>query len=115
MWRHEASQRLPELQGKITSTLVENPADLWMELRLVFDRLCHEEPPPVDLLSRIWDYAKWSADHKSDEVQFAVTAFFFEQIEDTRLYRTVLPTFMSVKEYRQFCGLDAPQAGKERR
>jgi hypothetical protein len=113
LWRSEASKRLPELQGEITSTMIENPADLWMELRLAFDRLCHEEPPPVELLSRIWDYAKWSMDHKSDDVQFAVTAFFFTKIKDTRLYRIVLPTFMSVKEYEQVCGLHAPQTRKE--
>ena len=115
LWRHEASKRLPELQAKITSTLVENPADLWMELHFNFDSLCHEEPPRVELLSRIWDYAKWSMEHKSEEVQLAVMAFFFEPIKDTRLYRTVLPLFMSRNEYETVCGLRAPSNEKTRR
>ena len=112
-WRQEASKRLPELQSSIASTLVENPADLWMQLRNDFDHLCHKEPPPIELLSRIWDYAKWSMEHKSEVVQYAVINCFLDSIEDTRLYRTVLPTFMSDKEYRQVCGLDAPQLKRQ--
>lgn len=115
LWRKEASDRLPELQRSITSTLVENPSDLWMQLRCDFDRLCHKEPPPIELLSRIWEYARWSAEHGSDEVKFAVTSYFFEHIKDTRLYRTLLPQFMSRDEYETVCGLRAPARAREKR
>jgi len=115
LWRKEASNRLPELQGRITSTLVKNAADLWIHLSCDFDRLCHKEPPPVELLSCIWDYAKWSAEHENDDVQFAVVTFFFGHIKDTRLYRTVLPQFMSRDEYETVCGLRAPTETGEKR
>ena len=80
-----------------------------MRLRDEFDRLCHQEPPPTDLLLRIWQYAKWSVDHKDETVQWAAINHFFEHIEDTRRYREVLPTFMSRQEYEQFTGLHAPK------
>ena len=86
-----------------------------MQVRSDFDRLCHQDSPPIDLLSRIWQYARWSAEHGSEDVQFAVSSFFFEHIEDTRLYRTVLPQFMSRDEYETVCGLRAPTKTKEKR
>jgi len=115
LWRQEASNRLPELQASIASALVDSPSDLWMQLRCDFDRLCHEEPPPIELLSRIWQYARWCAEHESEDVQFAAISHFFEHIEDTRLYRTVLPQFMSRDEYETVCGLRAPTKTKDKR
>lgn len=56
-WRREASQRLPELQGIVVRSYIHSPTELWIELTGEFDRLCRLEPPPVDLLARIWDYA----------------------------------------------------------
>jgi hypothetical protein len=103
-WRHEASHRLPELQSIIASPSLHTPAELWIELRSGFDRLCREEPAQTDLLSRIWQYAKWSAAQKDEVVQWAAISHFFERIEDTRRYREVLPTFMSNQEYEQFTG-----------
>jgi len=108
LWREEASTRLPELQAIVASLDVKTPSDLWMKLCFEFDRLCHEQPPPIELLSRIWQYARWSADHESEDVQFAAITFFFEGITDTRLYRTILPRFMSRNEYETVCGLRAP-------
>lgn len=113
LWRKEASKRLPELQSSISSTLVVSPSDLWMQLRSDFDRLCRQDPPPIELLTRIWQYAKWSAEHESEDVQFAVISFFFEHIEDTRLYRAVLPQFLSRDEYETVCGLRAPSKMKD--
>lgn len=109
LWRREASKRLPELQAKISSPLIYNASDLWIELHLEFDRLCREEPAPTALLARIWEYAKWSSNHENREVQMAVMNHFFEHIEDTRVYRTVLPTFMTREEYEQSCGLRVPK------
>jgi hypothetical protein len=108
LWRKEASNRLPELQQTIAAASIKTPTDLWMELRINFDRLCREEPPPIELLSRIWQYARWSLEHPAKDVQFAVISHFFEAIEDTRLYRTVLPKFMSRKEYETVSGLRSP-------
>lgn len=115
LWRKEASNRLPELQQSITSTLVESPSDLWMQLNCDFDRLCHKEPAPIELLSRIWQYARWCAEHESEDVQFAVISYFFGHIKDTRLYRTVLPQFMSRDEYETACGLRAPTKTEDKR
>jgi hypothetical protein len=114
LWRKEASNRLPELQQSIASASIKTPSDLWMELRLRFDQLCRQEPPPIELLSRIWQYARWSDEHPAEDVQFAVEAHFFERIEDTRLYRTVLPKFMSPKEYETICGLRSPTEQKNK-
>ena len=102
-WRHEASQRLPELQKTIASPLVHTPSELWMEIWSEFDRLCRETPVPTELLSRIWDYAKSCLDHRDDNVQFAVISHFFQKIRDTHLYREVLPTFMRLEEYERIC------------
>jgi hypothetical protein len=112
LWRKEASKRLPELQSKIASPSVNSPSDLWMELHFEFDRLCREATASTDLLSRIWEYAKWSAQHEDESVQTAVVNFFFENIEDTRAYREVLPRFMSRADYLQYTGQRAP--GKQR-
>jgi hypothetical protein len=114
-WRHEASRRLPELQSIIASPSVRTAAELWMELHFEFETQCREEPAPIDLLSRIWQYAKWSSERKDEHVEQAVIGFFFERIGDTRRYREVLPMFMSIGEYEQSCGLHAPQAGKTRK
>ncbi len=111
-WRFEASQRLPELQSTIASRSIRTPAELWMELRSRFDEFCHHDPAPKDLLSRIWQYAKWSLNHKDEAVKWAAINHFFEHIEDTRHYRAVLPTFMSRQEYEQFTNSSAPK--KER-
>jgi hypothetical protein len=108
LWRKEASRRLPELQAVVADTSVKTPSDLWMALYREFDRLCHQQPPPIDLLSRIWDYAKWSAQHKDESVEFAAINFFFEEIRDTKVYREVLPRFMNPKDYAQYTGQGAP-------
>ncbi len=108
-WRHEASKQLPELQGTISSDLVHTPASLWIELAFQFDRLCHEDPPPTELLSRIWQYARWSLAHEDEGVQEAVISHFFTNIEDTRCHRAVLPEFMSRQEYEQVTDRRAPQ------
>ena len=114
VWRKEASKRLPELQKSIASKSVETPVDLWMQLHSDFGHLCRQGPPPIELLSRIWQYARWSREQESEDVQFAVISFFFERIEDTRLYRTVLPQFMSRDEYETSCGLRAPNKTKDK-
>ena len=109
LWRKEASKRLPELQSIIASPSVQSPSELWMELHFEFDRLCREEPAPTGLLSRIWEYAKWSAQSHDESVQMAVINFFFENIKDTRAYREVLPRFMSSADYAQYTGRRVPQ------
>ena len=113
LWRKEASKRLPELQAVVADTSVKTPSDLWMALRREFDHLCHQQPPPIGLLSRIWDYAKWSVEHKDDSVQFAAINFFFEEIQDTKVYREVLPRFMTAKDYDQYTGHGAPDTPKK--
>ncbi len=99
-WRHEASKRLPELQKTIASASVHTPRDLWTELWRKFDDIVREKPPRIDLLERIWHYGRWCLNHKDDSVQSAAI-YFFMSIEDTRLYREVLPQFMSPEEYKQ--------------
>jgi hypothetical protein len=110
-WRREASDRLPELQSVIASSTVNSPAQLWIELRFRFDELCHQEAPPVDLLSRIWNYAKWCVGQRDGAVEWAVTSHFFEHIEDTRRLREVLPKFMSQQEYAQFTAIARLKGG----
>jgi hypothetical protein len=107
-WRNEAAKCLPELQSKIASSSTRTPVELWIELHFEFDRLCRENPTPVDLLSRIWRYAKWSLSRKDEDIQRAAIGFFFERINDTRVYRQVLPIFMGIEEYEQVCGHRAP-------
>ncbi len=43
-----------------------------------------------------------------DSIQFAAVQFFFEEVHDTRVYREVLPRFMSAKDYAQYTGKSAP-------
>jgi hypothetical protein len=101
-WRHEASDRLPELQRMIASPAIRSPADLWSDLRLEFDRLCHQEPAPTNLLSRIWQYGRWCMEHQDEAVSWAAINGFFGNLKDTRCYREILPKFMSGQEYEQF-------------
>jgi len=83
-----------------------------MELWNDFDRLCRQDPPPIDLLSRIWEYMNWSIAHEDDAVNEAAILYFLERIEDTRRYREVLPMFMSREEYEHASGLREPKEGK---
>lgn len=112
-WRHEASQRLPELQRVIASRKIHTPAELWIALWLEFDDRCRWEPAPGDLLSRIWQFARWSAHQDDEAVHSAVISYFFENLANTRRYRDVLLSFMSRQEYEFAIGERDPREGND--
>lgn len=105
-WRREASKRLPELQRIIASRGVDNPMMLWIELSAKFGHLCEEQPPPLDLLRRIWDYARWCiyrVEGKSspylDDAGNGAALGFCEHLIDTEARRMLLPQVMTRQDY----------------
>jgi len=103
-WRKEASKRLPELQRFIASRKVDNPMMLWIELLMEFERLCKQERVPLDLLRRLWGYAKWCME-RGDDVGTAAALGFCEHLIDTKESRSILPEIMSQQDYQSLKGL----------
>jgi hypothetical protein len=99
LWRKEASKRLPELQRIIASRDVDNPMMLWIELHLKFDDLCGQEPPPLDLIRRVWDYAKWCMGQGHDDAGTAAALGFCEHLLDRKATRRILPEIMTRRDY----------------
>lgn len=104
-WRKEASKRLPEFQRIIASRDVENPMMLWIELSMKFAQLCEQEPPPLDLLRRFWDYAKWCMEHGHEDVSTAAALGFSEHLLDSEATKRLLPKIMSRQDYEGLRGL----------
>jgi hypothetical protein len=103
-WRKEASKRLPELQRIIASRVVNNPMRLWIELQSEFNRLCQQEPIPLDLLRRFWAYALWCMEREGD-VGTGAALGFCEHLMDTKESRSILPEIMSRQEYQSLKSL----------
>jgi hypothetical protein len=103
-WRKEASKRLPELQRVIASREIDNPMMLWIELQIEFERLCKQEPVPLDLIRRLWEYAKWCMD-RGDDVGTGAALGFCEHLIDTKESRSILPEIMSRQDYEGLKGL----------
>ena len=99
VWRREASERLPELQRIISSKLVDGPMMLWIELNIEFEKLCRQDPPPIDLLRRIWQYCDWCLQHGSGEVRTAAALGFCEHLIQTPERASLLPQLMRCDEY----------------
>lgn len=101
-WRREASERLPELQPLIASKLVDNPMMLWIELNQEFERRCEIEPPPLELLTRVWRYCEWCLTHGSDDVRTAAALGFCEHLIDTPKRTELLPRIMRRSDFLDF-------------
>lgn len=99
LWRKTASERLPELQRIIASREVDNPMMLWLELQSVFTHLCQQNPPPLDLIRRLWGYAKWSMAHEDGDVRTAAALAFAEHLLDSKAMRRILPDIMTRSDY----------------
>jgi hypothetical protein len=98
-WRREASERLPELHPLIASKLVDSPMMLWIELNQEFERRCAIEPPPLDLLKRVWGYCEWCLAHGSDDVRTAAALGFCEHLIDTPKRTELLPKIMRRSDF----------------
>lgn len=98
-WRREASERLPELHPLIASKLVDSPMMLWIELNWEFERQCSIEPPPLDLLRRVWGYCQWCLTHESVDVQTAAALGFCEHLIDTPRRIELLPQIMKRSDF----------------
>jgi hypothetical protein len=98
-WRKEASKRLPEFQRIIASRHVDNPMMLWIELHTKFAQLCEQEPPPLDLLRRFWEYAKWCIEQGHEDVMTAAALGFGEHLLDSKATTRLLPQIMSRHDY----------------
>lgn len=99
LWRREASERLPELQRIIASKLVDSPMMLWIELNQEFERLCEVQPPPLDLLKRIWQYCDWCLIHGSDEVRTGAALAFCEHLIGTPARTSLLPKVIKRSDF----------------
>lgn len=103
-WRKEASKRLPELQRIIASREVYCPMSLWIALQWEFSRLCKQEPVPLDLLRRLWGYAKWCME-RGEDIGTAAAFAFCEHLIDTEKSRSILPDIMTRQDYQGLKGL----------
>ncbi|MCW1913238.1 hypothetical protein OJ996_06630 [Luteolibacter sp. GHJ8] len=99
LWRREASERLPELQRIIASRFVDGPMMLWIELNTEFEKLCGSQPPPIDLLRRIWRYCDWCLQHGGEDVRTAAALGFGEHLIDSPQRAALLPQIMSCADY----------------
>ena len=104
-WRKEASERIPELQALVASRQVDNPMMLWIELHLKFDDLCEQEQPPLDLIKRIWEYAKWCMTQGHDHAATGAALGFCEHLLDREATRRILPAIMTRRDYEELRGL----------
>lgn len=104
-WRKEASKHLPELQRIISARTVDNPMMLWLELQFEFAKLCKHEPPPLDLLRRFWNYAKWCMESGDEDVATAAALGFCEHFLDSEASTLLLPQIMSRQDYESLRSL----------
>ena len=72
---------------------------LWIEINLEFEKLCNRADPPIDLLSRIWDYCDWCLIHGGDDVRTAAALAFCEHLIDTAGKKAVLPKVMKRSDF----------------
>ena len=98
-WRREASEKLPELQRLVAVKEVDSPMTLWIELNQKFEKLCELEPPPLDLLRRIWQYSLWCLKHRSRDVQTAAALGFCEHLIDTPARTALLPRIIKRSDF----------------
>jgi hypothetical protein len=98
-WRREASERIPELQPIIASKEIDGPMMLWIELNQEFEKLCRLQPPPVDLLRRVWQYCDWCLLHGNDDVRTAAALGFCEHLIDTPERVALLPKIMTRSDF----------------
>jgi hypothetical protein len=98
-WRKEALRQLPEFQSVIASREIDNPMMLWIELQMKFAQLCEQEPPPLDLLRRFWEYAKWCMEGGDVDVSTAAALAFSEHLLDSEAIPPLLPRIMSRQDY----------------
>ena len=99
MWRKEALHRLPELSALISSPNVDNPMMLWIELQIRFDQLCEKDPLPLELLRRLWGYAKWSMEQRHDALVTAVHVAFCEHLLGRERVVRALPQIMTRRDF----------------
>ncbi len=78
---------------------------LWIEMNMMFERLCVMEPLPLDLLRRIWNYAQWCMNHASDDVHAAAVSGFCEHLMDTPEKIALLPQLMERRDFLALRGL----------
>lgn len=78
---------------------------LWIELNQEFEKLSEREPPPLDLLKRIWGYCEWCLAHDSDDVQTGAALAFCEHLMDTPSRISILPKIMKKSDFLTFRSL----------
>ena len=74
---------------------------LWIELHLVFEKLCEQKPLPFDMIKRIWDYAKWCMKSPNDDVGTAAAYAFCEHLLDSKASQAVLPKIMAREDFAE--------------
>jgi len=78
---------------------------LWLEIRMEFQNLCAQDPPPLDLIKRVWEYAKWCMAEGHGDVANAAALVFCEHLLDRNTTRDMLPKVMTRQEYEGLKGL----------
>jgi hypothetical protein len=66
---------------------------------MAFERLCKQKPVPLDLLRRLWGYAKWCMERGGD-VGTGAALGFCEHLLDAKESQSILPELMSRQDYQ---------------
>lgn len=98
-WRRKASEHLPKYQKLITSTGVDSPMMLWIELNQVFGKECEKEPQNIELLCKFWKYCDECINSPSDDVVTAAVLGFCEHLIDSPSRVKALPKIMKRSEF----------------
>ncbi|MFD2158005.1 hypothetical protein ACFSW8_03735 [Rubritalea tangerina] len=98
-WRRKASDFLPEQQSLIASKLVDSPMMLWVELQWEFRKLCELEHPPIEHLSRFWNYCDWCLLNSDDDIRTAAALGFCEQLLSSDAMAKILPKIMKRSDF----------------
>ena len=89
LWRREAIERFPELRREIADA--EGTYIAWMALwHGLFKPAYEKEPPDIETMARVYEYAAWSLKQHSDAVRLAVADEFYQRLaDDPRTWREV--------------------------
>ena len=97
-WRRRAAGSLPDHRRLIDRA--ESPTALWQQLYLIATTACAQPHVDVDLLRRLFEYARACRDSSSDDVTMAVQSEFYERLFDDARVRPHLPRLVSEPQFR---------------